>query len=137
VNRRELQVLAQTRLVESKALLRAGLPDGAYYLAGYSVECALKACIARSTRRHDFPDKDTVIKIYTHDLEKLVVAAKLEDERRAQAKSDPVFRGNWDVVKQWSEQTRYRRHDLEIARKLVEAIGGREHGILAWIKRHW
>jgi hypothetical protein len=72
-----------------------------------------------------------------HDLEKLVAAAKLEDERREQAKKDPVFRGNWDVAKQWSEQTRYRSHDLEIAQKLVEAIGLREHGILAWIKRHW
>ena len=137
MNRKDLQILAQTRLAESKALLRAGLPDGAYYLAGYSVECALKACIAKDTRRHDFPDRDTVNKIYTHDLEKLVAAAKLEDERREQAKKDPVFRGNWDVVKQWSEQTRYRRHDREIARKLVEAIGHREHGILAWIKRHW
>jgi hypothetical protein len=63
VNRKDLQILAQTGLTESKALLRAGLPDGAYYLAGYSVECALKACIAKHTRRHDFPDKNTVNKI--------------------------------------------------------------------------
>jgi hypothetical protein len=28
-----------------------------YYLAGYPVEFALKACIAKSTERHDFPDK--------------------------------------------------------------------------------
>ena len=33
VNRRELQDLARIRLSEAKALLRAGFPDGAYYLA--------------------------------------------------------------------------------------------------------
>jgi len=38
-------------------LLRLGLFDGAYYLAGYAVECALKACIAKGTQRFEFPDK--------------------------------------------------------------------------------
>lgn len=38
-------------------LLTAGMPEGAYYLAGYAVECALKSCIARRTQEHDFPDK--------------------------------------------------------------------------------
>jgi HEPN domain-containing protein len=32
-------------------LLEAGLYAGAYYLAGYAVECALKACIAKKTAR--------------------------------------------------------------------------------------
>jgi hypothetical protein len=72
VNRKELQILAQTRLAESKALLGAGLPDGAYYLAGYSVECALKACIAKTTQRHDFPDKKSVDASHTHNLRDLV-----------------------------------------------------------------
>ena len=46
VNRWEFRELATLRLAEAKALLDAGLPDGAYYLAGYAVECGLKACIA-------------------------------------------------------------------------------------------
>src|SRR3712207_6924003 len=45
------------RLAEARALLDAGFPDGAYYLAGYGVECGLKACIARQTRQHDFPPR--------------------------------------------------------------------------------
>jgi HEPN domain-containing protein len=57
VNRKDLQFLARARLTEARALLDAGHPDGAYYLAGYAVECALKACIAKATQRHEFPDK--------------------------------------------------------------------------------
>jgi hypothetical protein len=34
VNRKDLQLLARTRLAEAKALMGAGFPDGAYYLAG-------------------------------------------------------------------------------------------------------
>lgn len=34
-----------------------GLYDGAYYLSGYAVEWALKACIAKNVKRYDFPDR--------------------------------------------------------------------------------
>lgn len=49
VDRQDLQELSRVRLKEATALLKLGLFDGAYYLAGYAVECALKACIAKAT----------------------------------------------------------------------------------------
>jgi HEPN domain-containing protein len=58
MNRTEFQSLAEVRIREAKALLDAGLWDGAYYLAGYAVECALKACIAKRTRAEDFPPRE-------------------------------------------------------------------------------
>ncbi|MGD1091538.1 MAG: HEPN domain-containing protein [Bryobacteraceae bacterium] len=137
MNRKDLQSLSRTRLAEARTLLDAGLLDGAYYLAGYAVECALKACIARATQRHDFPDKRSVDASYTHNLKDLVKAAKLEPARLEKANKDPVFRDHWDVVRQCSEHSRYRKHDLESARELLDAIGNRKHGVLAWIKRHW
>jgi hypothetical protein len=45
VNRAEFQKLADLRAREAGVLLAARCYDGAYYLAGYAVECALKACI--------------------------------------------------------------------------------------------
>jgi hypothetical protein len=42
VNRVDFQDLARIRLREAKALFDAGEFHGAYYLAGYSIECALK-----------------------------------------------------------------------------------------------
>jgi HEPN domain-containing protein len=137
VNRKDLQILARTRLAEANALFAAGFPDGAYYLAGYAVECALKACIARGTQRYDFPDKKSVDASYTHNLKDLIKVANLELARFEEANTDPVFRNNWDLVQQWSEHSRYRRHGSEMARALMEAIGDRKHGVIAWIKRHW
>ena len=68
VDRRGLQELSKVRLKEARALLRAGMHDGAYYLAGYAVECGLKACIAKTTLRHEFPDKKRVDSSYSHNF---------------------------------------------------------------------
>lgn len=53
--RRDFQDLATVRIREAESLLAAGLFDGAYYLAGLAVECALKACIAKATQQYDSP----------------------------------------------------------------------------------
>jgi hypothetical protein len=58
VDRKDLQELSTVRPKEAAALLKAGLFDGAYYLAGYAVECALKACIAKGTQRYEFPRQE-------------------------------------------------------------------------------
>jgi hypothetical protein len=99
VNRRDFQLLSAVRLKEAKALLKAGFPDGAYYLAGYSVECALKACIAKSTQRYDFPDKTRASESYTHNLTQLVKTAKLDATLTTLLNIDILFRDNWEAVK--------------------------------------
>lgn len=137
MDRKDLQVLSRIRVREAKALLRVGLHDGAYYLAGYAVECALKACIAKGTQRHEFPDKKKVEASHTHNLRDLARLANLEDSRLHLARSDSIFRSNWDIVESWSEQDRYRRQRPENAQALVEAVDDRRHGIIAWIKLHW
>ena len=118
-------------------LFAAGFPDGAYYLSGYAGECALKACIAKKTQRYDFPDKKGVDASYTHNLKDLIKVANLELARLEEARIDPDFRNNWDLVQQWSEHSRYRRHDLGMAEALLKAVNGRKHGVMPWIKRHW
>jgi HEPN domain-containing protein len=80
MNRNDFQQLSELRLKEAKALLAAGFPEGAYYLAGYAVECALKACIARKTQEFDFPEKKRVNDSHTHDLGKLLVLAGLSED---------------------------------------------------------
>ena len=60
-------------------MLKAKQYAGAYYLLGYSVECALKACIAKQTKKHDFPDKEVVKKSYVHNLVKLGSDEKLRN----------------------------------------------------------
>jgi hypothetical protein len=67
MNRKDLQALSQLRAREARYLLKGGHLSGAYYLLGYSVECALKACIAKRVQRYDFPDKQLAQEVYTHN----------------------------------------------------------------------
>ena len=58
------QRLAELRLLEAKLLFRERQPSGAYYLAGYAIECALKAIIAAQFRANEIPDKAMVNRVY-------------------------------------------------------------------------
>jgi len=122
VNRAELQALADLRLSEAKALLAAGCPDGSYYLAGYAVECALKACIAKRTREHDFPDKKLVVDSHSHDIVKLIQLADLKRELEAATQDSPALAASLDIVKDWSEAKRYERTSRPEASDLIKAI---------------
>ena len=137
MNRRQLRKLAKIRLLEAEALLNGRLPDGAYYLAGYAVECGLKACIAKMTRRHEFPDRDFARDSYTHDYSQLLKTAKLLERFRGDLKADRLFAASWTIVNDWSEDSRYARWTQSQARAMVEAAGDPAHGVLQWIERHW
>ena len=139
MDRVDLQVLADTRIEEAQALLGSAppRPDGAYYLAGYAVECALKAAIAKLNNQHDWPEKQFVDQCHTHDLQRLVRLADLEDDRVLDAGANAAFAQNWIIVKDWSERSRYERHSLRKAQKMVHAVTHQVNGVLPWIKARW
>jgi len=136
--RAEFQQLAEARVEEAKTLLDAGKWDGAYYLAGYAVELALKACIIKKLMATDaFPKKDFSKDCYTHSVETLVGVAGLNLARGAATTADPVLSANWGTVKDWSEQSRHCRFTEVDARALYAAIADATHGVLSWIKTQW
>lgn len=137
MTRTDFQQLADVRIDEAGVLLAAGKWDGAYYLAGYAVECALKACIAKLTNQDDFPDKDRTLKSYSHDVEALVHIAGLKDLRNTDVNSNPVRRDNWKTIKDWNEQARYKRWTEAEAHELFTAITDPTNGVLSWIMVHW
>ena len=57
MNKVELETLSETRIREAELLFNDDKFGGAYYLAGYSIECALKACICKQVKEFDFPNK--------------------------------------------------------------------------------
>lgn len=137
MNRINFQELAEIRIAEAEALLNQGKYDGAYYLAGYAVECALKACIARQTNQHDFPPKpESVRKYYSHKLDELLDTAGLKPMRIAEALANANFNANWLSAIEWSEQSRYDRMSQAEAEDLIAAITDANHGVLPWIKRY-
>jgi hypothetical protein len=139
VNKTDLEQLADLRLAETVALLglTPPMPDAAYYIAGYAVEFALKACIAKLTAQHDFPDKYFAAKCFTHKAKELVTLAGLESFRTAAMAADTILAANWLIVNDWSEESRYERWTVTEATALIDAIREPNHGVLQWVKGHW
>lgn len=136
LTRRDFQRLAELRAREAAALLRTRNPIGSYYLSGYAIECALKACIAKQGRRHEFPLKvEYVRRVYTHNLEELLKLADLEQQLQSDMRTNAVLARNWAIVKDWSEESRYSGSGLN-GRDLHEAVAGQD-GVLLWIKQRW
>ena|SRR5687767_3614244 len=108
MQRAEWQQLADLRLQDAEVLLAAQRWEASYYLLGYCIECALKACIAKQFRLHDVPDRKLVADFYTHDLEQLVRISGIRLQMEGQFQADSSFSRNWSTVKDWKEDTRYR-----------------------------
>ncbi|MCH8206109.1 MAG: HEPN domain-containing protein [Chloroflexi bacterium] len=107
MNRSELQRIARSRTEDAKALLDDGRFSGAYYILGYAVECALKACLAKQTRRYDFPDRKLVNASHTHDLESLLRVSGLYSDLQTESRTNRALDENWAVVKDWTVDSRY------------------------------
>ncbi len=137
MNRTDLQQLSNARIRAAKILFAAAEYSGAYYLAGYAVECALKACIAKDTQQHDFPDRERAQKSYSHRPIDLMRVADLYNEFQAAMLSDPILATNWTVVSKWTEQSRYEFWTAVDADGLLNAVIREPDGVLPWIKRHW
>ena len=134
--RREFQKLADLRVQEALVLVQNRKLLGAYYLAGYAVECALKACIAKETKRYEFPPKKQYVQdVYTHNLERLLKLAGLNKQLDSDMKVNPALGINWGVVKEWSEESRYVMAGLN-GKDIYTALGG-SNGVLTWIKQRW
>ncbi|WP_252263613.1 DNA-binding protein [Paracidobacterium acidisoli] len=122
---------------EARLLLKAGESSGAYYLAGYALECGLKARIAGNIPRHTFPDRKLANDAYTHDLTRLIKLANLSDILSERAGKDPVFQQNWLLATRWSEASRYSIYTEQDCRDFLNAIAEKRHGVMSWVKQHW
>ena len=138
MNRTDFQELAKVRLEESKTLLDQKKYDGAYYLAGYAVECGLKACIAKLTKLDDFPPKKEFVgKCFSHNFNNLLEVSGLLPVWNLDKDSNPKFLANCQIVNAWSEESRYGRKGQVVAQELFDAITDPEHGVMQWIEQRW
>lgn len=138
MDRALLQQLADLRLQDAEALLADSRWDAAYYLLGYSVECALKACVAQQFRLHEVPEKALVNAFYTHDFEKLLGASGVKSSWDERVKKDRDFSINWATVRDWNSDKRYEISITgPIAREMYDAVTNMSSGVLPWLKTHW
>jgi HEPN domain-containing protein len=140
VNRLYWQQLAERWLKDAKVLLDNRRWSAAYYLAGYAVECGLKACVlARVVAAPEviFENRRFSENCWTHSILDLVKLAGLEATRAADAAANPVLEKNWLVVKDWSEKDRYQATPQRKAKKLYAAITDKPYGVMQWIRSRW
>jgi HEPN domain-containing protein len=138
LNRKTLQTLAESRLEEGRILLTNNQWTGAYYLTGLAVECALKACLVRAVREHDYPDKNFVNDMYKHNLQNLIgLDAALLAALQADMARDSKLETNWKTVKDWHNEKRYDVIDEQEARGLYDAAAETGSGVMPWIRGRW
>jgi HEPN domain-containing protein len=137
MNRDDLKEIANIRRKEAKILLDSKNYNGAYYLCGYVVECGLKACIAKRTKRYDFPDKRTANDSHKHNLTVLLGVAGLKQDLDIAMRRNLQLKLNWNVVKDWSVESRYTKHTDKEAKDLYSAVTNRQNGVLKWIRQYW
>lgn len=90
MNRAELQRLAKERIADARVLLVARRWSASYYLTGYAVECALKACIAKLMKAEEFPDRTFADKCWTHNLPQLLGRAGLKTDFEPPCRPTPT-----------------------------------------------
>lgn len=137
LTKEDLQKLAEIRLEDAVLLFQNNKASSAYYLAGYSVELAIKACAAKLFQNNIIPDKNLVNALYTHSLEQLMATSGLLPELKDAIKDDSIFGANWGIVTKWNESSRYEFWDPMSAASLIGAIIDKDHGVFSWVKNHW
>lgn len=136
MTRDDFRKLSRQRLKEAKTLLDNRHYSGAYYLAGYAVEFALKAIIASKTKNNDFPDKNKVNRAYTHQLEELYALTELREAVKEKPDYATKFAPGWSVIIKWNENSRYQSKGQADANELIKAITQR-NGVMQCLREHW
>ncbi|MCF8077516.1 MAG: hypothetical protein K9K63_16030 [Desulfotignum sp.] len=138
MNKTDLEKLVDIRVSESQVLLESENYQGAYYLAGYALECAIKACISKQVRQYDFPNKELAQKSHQHKLTDLLGVAGLKQKLKQKEQADLDFKLNWAVAKDWTVESRYECViESSKAYDLFQAVTDENSGVLAWLKTFW
>lgn len=150
-NPEEIRKLARQRLQEAEILYKNGMCDGAFYLAGYSVELTLKAKICERLGIPNLFDEANAdansIKgiseirktLKTHNLFTLLIFSGLKikfDNDKATNKD--LAKANSLLFNAWDENARYKPcgHMLDKdVEKLINLLSG-ANGILSWIEKN-
>lgn len=138
--RAEFQKMADDRILDAQTLLDGQRWSAAYYLAGYAVECGLKACILANVERNPhviFEDRNFSASCFKHDASQLLDVTGLRGDLAREIDANRTLGDNWLKVKDWSERSRYEDRPRSEAEELVMAVSDPRDGVLPWIKRHW
>lgn len=134
ISRALLLEIAEARLAESTILLQANCAASSIYLAGYSVECCLKAAICTTLRWESLLGTFRV-----HDLNGLLLYSGFDDELRS---NKEVFESFAKVSAIWTVEgprsIRYQNpkdFDVPTAARFMEYVADKEIGVVPWLRK--
>jgi HEPN domain-containing protein len=133
----DLQRMADRYVEAARILYAASNWSSSYYLAGYSIEVALKSIIARRFEADTIPDKNLVNSIYTHKFRELLSVSGLKGDYDRAIEKDSRLGSNWSICSEWTPECRYQDKNQDEAHDLLRAINDERHGVLQWIKAYW
>ncbi len=134
ISKTKLVELSDAKLSDAKVLFAADRFGNAYYLAGYAVELMLKAILAGQFKANTIPDKALLNNVFIHNLGRLLEHCQLTRDLKEREDSDADFGAYWQVVKGWTEASRYEEMNREAAAEFIEAIENSEHGVGPWLR---
>lgn len=139
MNRAELTQLSHDRIEDARILLANQRWGAAYYLVGYAVETALKACILKFVEETGviFTDKKFSEKCWSHRFDELIKQANLEPTLGTDIGANASLGSNWSIASYWNESSRYQRKTEVQAQQLYDAVTNNSDGVFTWITRHW
>jgi HEPN domain-containing protein len=132
--------MAEERLKDAEVLFAGGRWAFAYYVAGYAVECALKACpLKRMVIAGWVFDEDVkrVDECRTHEFDKLIRISGMLDDLKQETRRNAAFLDHWEIVTQWKVKNRYDEKAEGEARKLIAATTDEPNGVMTWIRNFW
>ncbi len=133
VGRKTLEKLAKQRLREAHALFESEQYAGSVYLAGYAVECYLKAAICKALDWEEFRATFAV-----HDLEGLLLHSGLGRKIESNVKVRDSFTRVKEVwIVHGKQSIRYKDPDLftrKGAEDFLELIADEKRGVVPWVK---
>lgn len=145
---KEILELVKQRLREANILLQNDEPDGAFYLAGYSVELMLKwkVCenfdIPNLYREKNEPKIEGVQKLkgatYTHDLYSLLLFSGLRKKfDKEKVSNTKLQKANSLLFSCWNEKVRYKpcgHKRTKNVEDLLSLLTDEKNGLIQWIK---
>ena len=107
-NHQQLREISKARLRTAEILLDNFDFDGAVYIMGYALECALKAVICKNLNLLNYPDKGSkdIENIFkTHKFDILLILSGMEND--FSLKSPKKRYENWSELTKWTTDIRY------------------------------
>jgi hypothetical protein len=97
----------------------------------------VEGVFAKAVKRYDFPDRKGAGRVFTHNLAELVTLASLDADLLAARQASSRFAADWELVRRWTEESRYSISTKSEAEEMLSAIAKGKDGVFPWIKRHW